>query len=62
MSFLMCLWRKGHTGIQTPGSALRKICRADHSGNWEEEMGHWLPKERVVGPELEEAEYPPSIQ
>lgn len=50
--FLICPWRKGHTGIKAPGSALRKISRNGHSWNWEEEMGDWLPKEKVVGPEL----------
>lgn len=55
--FLICLWRKGHTGIK-----LRSSSEEDPQnrafGDEEEEMGDWLAKEKAVSPELEDAGHP----
>lgn len=55
----MCLWRKGHTGVKSPGTALRKRPTTEPLGTRKKEMDDWLAKEKVVGPGLEDAGYPP---
>ena len=58
MLFLICLWRKGHTGIKLRNSS-EEDTQNQAFGDEEEEMGDWLVKEKAVGPELEDAGHPP---